>query len=158
MKYSFLALLALAAASTKAFAPSAIGNKARLSLTEILSSSSSVDVPSMAQTHFQGPLAVNGSGHTLSKAELEQVRAELEDIKARYGLKEPDRAFMDDPDIKWRFGGKPDYSLTNLKFLKERSRMHPEGSLELIVENLVKTWEMERYVSKRLSTQELSFF
>eukprot|EP00977_Amphora_coffeiformis_P000432 scaffold111_cov149-Amphora_coffeaeformis.AAC.10 len=51
---------------------------------------------------------------------------------------------MDDPDVKWRFGGKPDYSLTNLKFLKERTHVHPEGSLELIVENAVKTWEMER--------------
>ena len=112
----------------------------------------------MAQTHFQGPLAVNGSGHALTKEELEQVRAELEDIKARYGLKEPDRAFMDDADIKWRFGGKPDYSLTNLKFLKERSRIHPEGSLELIVENLVKTWEMERYVSKCFGQTSIVFF
>lgn len=51
---------------------------------------------------------------------------------------------MDDPDTKWRFGGPPDYTLANLAFFKGRSKMHPEGSLELIVENLVKTWEMER--------------
>ena len=103
----------------------------------------------MAQTHFQGPLSVTGSGKPLTKNDLEQVKAELEDLKAKYDLKEPDRAFMTGTDengtpVAWRFGGIPDYSLTNLQFLKERSRVHPAGSLELIVENLVKTWEMER--------------
>lgn len=103
----------------------------------------------MAQTHFQGPLSVTGSGKPLTKKDLEQVKSELEDLKAKYDLKEPDRAFLTETDEKgtpvaWRFGGIPDYSLTNLQFLKERSRVHPAGSLELIVENLVKTWEMER--------------
>ena len=93
---------------------------------------------------MQGPLRVTGSGKPLTKDELDDVKVELEQLKEQYGWKEPDRSFMDDPDTKWRFGGKPDYSLTNLKFLKERSKIHPEGSLELIVENLVKTWEMER--------------
>jgi hypothetical protein len=72
------------------------------------------------------------------------AKKELEQMKAEFGLKEPVRSFMDDPDIKWRFGGKPDYSLTDLLFLKGRTKHHPEGSLELVVENLVKTWEMER--------------
>lgn len=116
----------------------------RLTPSSVLKMSDVSDVPSMAQTHMQGPLKVNGSGKPLTKEELDQVKAELEEIKHEFGLKEPDRSFMDDDDIKWRFGGAPDYSLTNLKYLKERSRIHPEGSLELIVENLVKTWEMER--------------
>lgn len=47
-------------------------------------------------------------------------------------------------DIHRRFGGPPDYSLTNLYYLKERTKEHPEDSLEKVVENLVKTWEMER--------------
>lgn len=93
---------------------------------------------------MQGPLTVTGSGKALTKGELEEVKEELEMIKANHGWKEPERSFMDDPDTKWRFGDVPDYSLTNLKFLKERSKIHPEGSLEQIVENLVKTWEMER--------------
>lgn len=101
-------------------------------------------VSSMAQTHMQGPLQVNGSGKPLNKQELERVKEQLEAIKQEFGFQEPARSFMDDDDIQWRFGGKPDYSLTNLKFLQERSRIHPPGSLELIVENLVKTWEMER--------------
>jgi len=100
--------------------------------------------PSMAQTHMQGPASVTGSGKPLTKAELDAVREELDEIKKKYNLKEPVRSFMEDPDIKWRFGGAPDYSLSNLYYLKERSKQHAEGSLEQIVENLVKTWEMER--------------
>jgi len=100
---------------------------------------------SPAQTHMQGPADVNGSGKPLTKAELDGVKKELEEIKAKYGLKEPTRSFMDDEsDTKWRFGGPPDYSLTNLCYLKQRTKEHPENSLEKIVENLVKTWEMER--------------
>jgi hypothetical protein len=100
--------------------------------------------PSMAQTHFQGPLTFNGSGQSLSSFEMKKIRVELEDIKAKYGLKEPERTFRDEPDTKWRWGGKPDYTLTNLLFLKGRTKEHPEGSLELIVENLIKSWEGER--------------
>ncbi len=98
----------------------------------------------LAQTHMQGPMNVNGSGKPLTKEELDAVKEELEAIKAEFGLKEPTRSFMDDPDTEWRFGGPPDYSLTNLFYLKQRSKEHPEDSLEKVVENLVKTWEMER--------------
>ncbi|XP_033760563.1 pathogen-related protein-like [Pecten maximus] len=54
----------------------------------------------------------------------------------------PVRKHMDDPNIQWNHG-KPDYTIVNEKYLKERSKTHPVGSLEKIVENLVKTWEME---------------
>lgn len=104
----------------------------------------SKDVPSLAQTHMQGPLIANGSGKPLTIEELEEVKKELEAIKSDHGWKEPERSFMNEPDIDWRFGGPPDYSLTNFKYLKERSKIHPDGSLEQVVENLVKTWEMER--------------
>lgn len=99
--------------------------------------------PTQAQTFCQGPLEVNGSGKPLTKEELDACKTELEDLKAKHNLKEPVRSFMDDPDIKWRYG-KPDYSLANLLYFKGRQKYHPEGSLENIVENLVKTWEMER--------------
>ena len=99
----------------------------------------------MAQTHMQGPLQVMGSGKSLSKEELDAVKDELEAIKEEYGYKEPVRMFMEDVEkSNWRFGDKPDYSLTNLLFLKQRSKKHDDGSLEETVENLVKTWEMER--------------
>jgi len=37
---------------------------------------------------------------------------------------------MEDENIKWRFGGPPDYTLSNLAFLKGKTRNHKEGSLE----------------------------
>ena len=95
-------------------------------------------------SHMQGPLSVNGSGKPLTKEELDAVKEELESIKKEFNLKEPDRSFMDQEDIEWRFGAKPDYSIVNLKYLKERSKIHEDGSLEQIVETLVKNWEGER--------------
>ncbi|CAB9502821.1 Inherit from NOG: Pathogenesis related protein-like protein [Seminavis robusta] len=141
MKFTVSALVALSVASVNGF----VSPQQPASFDRTLSVvRASKDVPSMAQTHFQGPLTVMGSGKPLTKEDLDQVKEELEQIKEQYGWKEPDRAFMDDPDIDWRFGGTPDYSLVNLQYLKGRSKIHPEGSLELVVENLVKTWEMER--------------
>lgn len=49
---------------------------------------------------------------------------------------------MDDPNITWRTK-KPDYTLVNELYMKERTRHHKAGSVEKLVENLVKTWEME---------------
>ena len=64
---------------------------------------------------------------------------------------------MDDPDIEWRLV-RPNYGLVNQKYLKERTRFHKAGSLEKLVEDLVKTWEMEsthkinaKVFSKRLN-------
>jgi hypothetical protein len=90
---------------------------------------------------------------SLTKDELDSCKVEPKEITAKCNLKEPVRSFMDDPEIKWRFGGPPDYSLTNLMYLKGRSKAHPEGSLEQIVENLVKTWEME--TQARLQTTRI---
>lgn len=55
---------------------------------------------------------------------------------------------MDDQNIQWK-EGKPDYTQVNEKYLKERSRKHPVDSIEKLVENLVKTWEMESSHKKR---------
>ena len=54
----------------------------------------------------------------------------------------PVRSHMDDPGIAWRHG-KPDYTKANKNYLQGKSRSHKPGSLEKIVEDLVKTWEME---------------
>ncbi len=97
----------------------------------------------MAQTYMKGPMDAGGLG-PISEERLAKAKAELEKLKAKTGWKEPVRSHMDDKDTKWRFGGPPDYTLANLAYLKGRTRNHKEGSLELIVENLVKTWEMER--------------
>jgi len=97
----------------------------------------------MAQTYCKGPLKAQGSGRPVTEKELEDCRVELQKLVAE-GHLEPARAFMDEEGVAWRFGGPPDYTLANLAFLKGRTKAHAEGSLELIVENLVKTWEMER--------------
>ena len=55
----------------------------------------------------------------------------------------PVRSYMNDPNIKWRDGKAPDYTVVDQKFLKERTRKHPQGSLERTVENIIKAFEME---------------
>jgi len=101
--------------------------------------------PSAEQTHAQGPMVV-GSGAPVSATELDEAKAELEYIKAETGMVEPVRSYMDVdfPPEKWIFGKPPNYTLANLEYLKYKTKNHPEGSLEQIVENLVKTWEFER--------------
>ncbi|KAK2189962.1 hypothetical protein NP493_92g03010 [Ridgeia piscesae] len=54
----------------------------------------------------------------------------------------PVRSHMDDPNIKWRTT-KPDFTIVDQKYLKEKVMSHKEGSLAKIVENLVKSWECE---------------
>ena len=97
----------------------------------------------MAQTYMKGPLDPASQG-PISEERLAEAKKELDELLSKTGWKEPVRSHMDDPNIKWRFGSAPDYTLANLAYLKGKTRNHPEGSLELIVENLVKTWEMER--------------
>ena len=74
--------------------------------------------------------------------QIQTARQELEKLKKDQGVHEPNRSFMDEPEIKWRHG-KPDYTLANLSYIKEKTRNHAAGSLEEVVEDLVKTWEME---------------
>lgn len=80
----------------------------------------------------------------MTEEEIEEAKEELEELLEATGMKEPERSFMYDEPYAFRFGGPPDYTLANLHFLKGKSMNHAEGSLELIVENLVKTWEFER--------------
>ena len=54
----------------------------------------------------------------------------------------PRQKFMEDPGIQWR-EGKPDFTQVNKAYLEGRTRIHRDGSLEKIVEDLVKSWEME---------------
>jgi hypothetical protein len=69
----------------------------------------------------------------------------------------PIRQHMEDPEIVWRHGSKPDYTDVNEKFIKERTRKHKQGSLERIVEDLVKTWEMESSHKTRKRVKSLYY-
>jgi hypothetical protein len=45
--------------------------------------------------------------------------------------------------IDWRYGQKPDYTRSNEKLAAESTRNHPENSLERLVQNLVRTFDIE---------------
>ena len=49
------------------------------------------------------------SGIDNTKETLEEVQEKLDDLKSRFGFKEPDRGDMEDPDIEWRIE-KPNYT------------------------------------------------
>lgn len=70
-----------------------------------------------------------------AKSEVKQMLETPENI-------EPDRGNLEDSTIKWRYG-KPDYAIANLAYLMGKSQCHAKGSLEILIENAVKTWEME---------------
>lgn len=58
-------------------------------------------------------------------------------------IQDRDTVIAHDPHVEWRYQTPPDYSLTN-QYLKQQSKYnHLEGSLEAIVQNLVRAFEME---------------
>lgn len=48
-----------------------------------------------------------------------------------------------DAGVEWRYGERPDYSMTKAFLTQDKQSKHTEGSLNAIAENLVKTFEME---------------
>lgn len=55
----------------------------------------------------------------------------------------PERKYLDsEPDFVWR-NGKPDYTVVNQEYLAGKTRNWAAGSLESLVESVVKTLEME---------------
>ena len=58
-------------------------------------------------------------------------------------IQDRDPVIAHDPNVEWRYQEPPDYSRTN-QYLKQQSKYnHLEGSLEGIVQNLVRAFEME---------------
>ncbi|MBA0759036.1 hypothetical protein Gotri_021975 [Gossypium trilobum] len=55
------------------------------------------------------------------------------------------RSFLDDEadNVQWRHGAPPSYDDVNQLFEQGRTKEWEEGSLEEIVQNAIKTWEME---------------
>lgn len=52
--------------------------------------------------------------------ELKHLEKELEEIKERYRLDEPERGDLDDKNIVWRYS-KPNYVKANLEYLKGKA-------------------------------------
>ncbi|CRK98758.1 CLUMA_CG012009, isoform B [Clunio marinus] len=83
-----------------------------------------------------------GTSLGISEKLLTKAKEELNRMVLLPGNDEPDRGNLDDSTIEWR-NGKPNYTLANLAYLKGKCMKHEKGSLEMIVQNAVKTWEME---------------
>ncbi|KAI9006260.1 hypothetical protein CLU79DRAFT_712802 [Phycomyces nitens] len=62
-------------------------------------------------------------------------------------------AVLNDKDHEWRYNRVPDYTKVNAAFEAEKTKEHPEGSLESLVSNLVKNWEKE--VSYKLRADQI---
>ncbi|KAI4728544.1 hypothetical protein E4T49_03673 [Aureobasidium sp. EXF-10728] len=65
-------------------------------------------------------------------------------------LADPD-AVLKDTQAKWRYGRAPDYSKTRKVYAETKQANHISGSLEDMVENLVKNWEVEASFKPELS-------
>lgn len=95
------------------------------------------------QTYSQGPLRQFEAG-PLTEQQQKEVTEELQQLIKETGFRLPVRSFIYDQTYEWRFGGPPNYDLVNLLYMQGKSMNHVEGSVEQLVEDLVKTWEMER--------------
>ena len=72
-----------------------------------------------------------------------KIEQQLQYLAKTYKFVRPDRGNLDThPPAIWR-NGKPDYRKADLAYFKGKTMDHKPGSLEMIVENLVKSWEME---------------
>lgn len=70
-----------------------------------------------------------------------KVAAEIAFYEENHAFRRPTRSKID-PSRPWNFG-LPNYDTADLLFFRGRSKNHPAGSLEDVVENAVKNWEME---------------
>ena len=67
------------------------------------------------------------SGIDHNTESLESVKEKLEDLKTRYGFREPVRDGLDNEDIEWR-DEKPDYTKANYQYMKGKTQNHAEGN------------------------------
>lgn len=67
----------------------------------------------------------------------------MTDQTAPLQIQERENVLAADDGIEWRYGKRPDYSKTDKTLRAQSERHHPKGSLEDVVQNLVRTFEME---------------
>ncbi|MCX7594243.1 MAG: SnoaL-like polyketide cyclase [Fischerella sp.] len=58
-------------------------------------------------------------------------------------VQDRDKVLASFTDVEWRYGKPPDYTLSDENLAKESICKHVEGSLEAIVQNLVRTFDIE---------------
>ncbi|KAL7463033.1 hypothetical protein ACHAXS_003403 [Conticribra weissflogii] len=128
-------------ASESSAHPSSMGPAERYSSSRLSQTANTVANSKRRTSHAH-------SGHPIfpvrnpTPEDLRTARQLKEYLRNKYGFTTPDRGNMDDPSIIWK-EGKPDYTIANLHYFLGKTKNHAPGSLEMAVENLVKTWEME---------------
>lgn len=74
---------------------------------------------------------------------FDEVQKALNYLISKHGFIRPTRSDISESDPRQWLRGVPNYDVADLSFFLGRSQVHSEGSLEFIVENAVKAWEME---------------
>ncbi|MDY7022422.1 MAG: ester cyclase [Cyanobacteriota bacterium] len=54
-----------------------------------------------------------------------------------------DTVLNSNQNVQWRYGKQPDYTRSNEKLAQQSTQNHPENSLEALVQNLVRTFDVE---------------
>ncbi|KAH0005081.1 hypothetical protein KCU78_g13057, partial [Aureobasidium melanogenum] len=86
----------------------------------------------------------------MATAEVQQPVQDKPEPSIPDYLADPD-AVLKDTQSKWRYGRAPDYSKTRKVYAETKQANHVAGSLESMVENLVKNWEVEASFKPELS-------
>ena len=73
----------------------------------------------------------NATKNSPESGSTEHVRLKLEELKNKYGFREPDRGDLEDLTIEWR-SGKPDYTRANHEYLKGKTQNHAKGKFNFI--------------------------
>lgn len=92
----------------------------------------------LAQDGAKDAQVVSESSDGINPKLIEKARDEMKRMLLLPGNNEPVRGDLDKAEIEWRCG-KPNYTIANLAYLKGKCQSHENGSLEMIVENAVKT-------------------
>lgn len=58
-------------------------------------------------------------------------------------VKNRDTVLKSNKNVQWRYGKQPDYTYSNENLAKGSTQSHPENSLEALVQNLVRTFDVE---------------
>eukprot|EP00795_Rhopilema_esculentum_P012823 gene12823-3563_t len=96
------------------------------------------------------------AGSDFESLRAKEMRDKLEELKTKYGFREPDRGDLDNDEIEWR-SGKPDYTLANYAFLTGKTQNHAkdgeldfEESHKLFLNAFPKgfPWELLKVLSK----------
>lgn len=113
----------------------------RFVLLASLTIACSADSEPKCPTNSGEPASCRVPHRPVSEMTPDEVKTELASIMKSTGFERPTRSAVD-PSRPWR-NGPPNYDVADLLYLRGKSRNHAPGSLEFVIENFIKEWEME---------------